>query len=62
MNDPTSADEPLLPARAAQRRAVEIPGVTVQPRTAGQTQAAGIDVRMPPWLRRAPSAWMLMGW
>ncbi len=42
MNDPTPADEPLLPARAAQRRAVEIPGVTVQPRSAGEAQAAGI--------------------
>src|SRR5574343_1997173 len=43
MNDPTSADEPLMPARAAQRRAVEIPGVTVQPRSAGEAQAAGIE-------------------
>ncbi len=47
MNDPTPADEPLLPARAAQRRAVDIPGVTVRPRSAGEALAAGIEAQAP---------------
>ena len=39
MNDPHQPDGPIPSTPAAQRRAVEIPGVTVQPRSAEAAQA-----------------------
>ncbi len=44
MNDPRPTDQPSTPMH---RRAVEIPGVTVQPRSADEAAQAGIEAQPP---------------
>ncbi len=42
MNDPQKPDAPIPPTPAAQRRTIDIPGVTVQPRNASEAEQAGM--------------------
>ena len=44
MNDPRPTDQPSVPVH---RRAVDIPGVTVQPRSADEAAKAGIEATVP---------------
>jgi len=44
MNDPRSTDQPSAPVH---RRALEIPGVTVQPRSADEAAQVGIEAQAP---------------
>ena len=44
MNDPRPTDQPSIPVH---RRAVEIPGVTVQPRSTAEAEQAGVEASTP---------------